>query len=103
MTVSRRKNLPLINYLAKDFETIKQELNNYRRRYYSDISKDENQSSFDDLMLDTVSYVGDILSFYLDYSVNESFLDTAVEYNNVLRHGRVMGYKYKANPSSTGI
>ena len=31
-------------------------------------------------MVDMVSYVGDILSFYLDYQANESFLQTSTEY-----------------------
>lgn len=103
MTVSTRKNLPLINYTSRDFESIKRDLNNYRKRYYSDISKDENQASFDDMMLDMIAYYGDVLSFYLDYSVNESFLDTAIEFNNILKHGKALGYKFKGNPSSTGI
>ena len=55
------------------------------------------------MMLDTVAYVGDILSFYLDYSVNESFLDTAVEYDNVLRHGKLFGYKFRGNPTASGM
>jgi len=75
----------------------------YARRYYPDTFQDFNEAGFGALMLDTVSYVGDILSFYLDYSVNESFLDTSVENDNILRHGRQMGYRFKGNPSSFGI
>src|SRR3990167_6116951 len=101
--VSKRRFLPLIKYTSLDFESIKRDLNDFRARYYSNISRDNAEASFDDMMLDTVSYVGDILSFYLDYSVNESFLDTAVEFNNVLRHGRTFGYRFTGNPSSSGI
>ena len=54
-------------------------------------------------MLDTVAYVGDILSFYLDYQTNESFLSTAIEYNNVLKLARQFGYKANLAPSSYGI
>lgn len=103
MVVSKRKRLPLITYTSRDFESIKNDLNDYRRRYYPNISRDNSEASFDDMMLDTVAYVGDILSFYVDYSVNETFLDTAVEFNNVLRLGRPLGYKFSGNPSSTGI
>ena len=39
-------------------------------------------------MLDLVSYVGDNLSFYLDYNANESFINTSLEYDNVLMHAR---------------
>ena len=55
-------------------------------------------------MLDSVAYVGDMLSFYLDYQVNESFLDTAQEYDNVVAIARQLGYKYRdANSSYRNI
>ena len=54
-------------------------------------------------MMDAVAYVGDQLSFYLDYNVNESFLDTAYQFNNILRHGRVLGYKFTGRPSTYGV
>ena len=50
-----------------------------------DTFRDFNEAGFGALMLDTVSYVGDILSYYVDYSANETFLDTAIEYDNVLK------------------
>ena len=103
MNSPKRKKFPLIRYTSRDFESIKRDLNDHRKRYYSDISKDENEASFDEMMLDSVAYVGDILSFYMDYAVNESFLDTAIEFDNVLRIGKHMGFKFKGNPSSTGI
>lgn len=97
-----KKRLPRIQYTSRDFDSIKRDLNDHRKRYYSHISRDENEASFDDLMIDTVSYVGDILSFYVDYGVNESFLDTAIEYNNIIRHGKATGYKFSGVPSSVG-
>jgi hypothetical protein len=91
-----------IRYTNRDFDSIKSDLIEYTQRYYSDIFQDFNEASFGALMLDTVSYVGDILSFYLDYQTNESFIDTATEYENVLRLGRQFGYKYKQNQVSYG-
>jgi len=92
-----------IKYTSRDFSSIKQDLVEYAKRYYPDTFKDFNDASFGSLMLDTVAYAGDILSFYLDYQANESFIDTAIEYDNVLRHARQMGYKYPNNPVSSGI
>jgi hypothetical protein len=89
-----------INYTSREFSTIRKDLEEYARRYYPESYKDFNQSSFGSLMLDTVSYIGDVLSFYLDYNVNESFLDTATEYRNVMRHGRNLGYKPHADSST---
>jgi hypothetical protein len=92
-----------IKYTSRDFNSIKKDLEDYARRYYPDSYKDFTEASFGSLMLDSVSYIGDILSYYLDYSVNESFFDTAIEYNNVLRHARRLGYKHGGNASSTGL
>jgi len=97
------KKIVPIKYTSRDFDSIKQSLVDYVKRYYPETYKDFSEASFGSLMLDTVSYVGDVLSFYLDYQANESFLDTAVEYNNILRLGKQLGYKLKANPSSHGV
>ena len=92
-----------ITYTNREFSTIKQDLINHAKRNYPDIYRDFNEASFGSLMLDTVAYVGDILSFYLDYQVNESFIDTAVEYQNVQRLSRQYGYRHNFSPSSAGI
>lgn len=92
-----------ITYTNREFSTIKQDLINHAKRNYPDIYRDFNEASFGSLMLDTVAYVGDILSFYLDYQVNESFIDTAVEYQNVQRLSRQYGYRHSFSPSSAGI
>lgn len=97
------KKIEAIDYTSRDFATIRRDLENFAKRYYPNSYKDFNQASFGSLMLDTVSYVGDILSFYLDYQANESFLDTAIEYNNVVRLARQMGYRLNPSPSSYGI
>jgi len=62
-----------INYTARDFNTIKKELLEYTKRYYPDSFQDFSDSSFGSLMIDTVSYVGDVLSFYLDYKQMNHF------------------------------
>ena len=96
------KKYPLIKYTSRDFNSIRQDLVEYAKRYYSDTFKDFNEAGFGSLMIDSVSYIGDILSFYLDYSVNESFLDTAIEFENILKIGRQLGYKFPGNPAAFG-
>lgn len=93
---------PPIKYTSREFASIKQDLVSYAKRYYPDTFQDFTQASFGSMMLDMVAYVGDVLSFYLDYQVNESFLDTAVEYNNVLRLSRQTGLKMSRSFTSTG-
>tara|TARA_R100000008_G_C3587457_1_gene173641 strand:- start:897 stop:2690 length:1794 start_codon:yes stop_codon:yes gene_type:complete len=94
---------PAIDYTSRDFTSLKLDLVNYARRYYPDQFRDFTANSFGSLMLDTVSYVGDILSFYLDYQTNESFLSTAIDYNNILKLARQFGYKPRLSPSSYGV
>ena len=98
-----KKLYPTINYTSRDFNSIKSDLVNYAKRYYPNTFRDFNEAGFGALMLDTVSYVGDILSYYVDYSANETFLNTAIEYDNVLKLGRQMGFRFTGNPSSSGI
>tara|TARA_R100000388_G_scaffold94967_1_gene84550 strand:- start:436 stop:2229 length:1794 start_codon:yes stop_codon:yes gene_type:complete len=93
---------PAINYTSRDFATIKTDLVDYARRYYPETFRDFSINSFGSLMLDTVSYVGDILSFYLDYQVNETFLSTASEYDNILKISRQLGLKPDLAPASFG-
>ena len=88
------KNIP-INYTHRDFANIRAFLDNLAKRYYENSYKDFSEAGFGSLMFDGTSYIGDILSFYLDYSVNEGFLDNATEYANVIRLIRQMGYKFR--------
>ena len=93
----------LVNYTNRDFNSIKRDLEEHARRYYPDTYKDFSENSFGSFVLDTVSYVGDMLSFYLDYQVNESFLDTALEYENVRRIARNTGYRFTGRPAAYGM
>jgi len=97
-----KKIIP-IKYTSRDFQSIKDDLIEHAKRYYKDSYKDFNEASFGSLMLDSVAYIGDMLSFYIDYQANESFLDNAVEYENIIKIGRQLGYKFTNSVSSTGV
>ena len=92
-----------VNYISRDFESIKQSLVDHAKRYYPDTFKDFNEASFGSLMLDAVSYIGDNLSFYVDYQANESFLDSAIEADNVARLARQMGYRQTGTTATEGL
>ena len=94
---------PLIDYTSADFDSIKEDLIEHAKRYYPARYNDFNDSSFGSLMFDAVSYVGDMMSYYLDFQVNESFFDTAVRYSNVRRMATNMGYKFFGIPSTYGV
>ena len=101
MADDQKKIVP-IDYTHRDFVSIRSDLMQIVERFYPDTLQDFSEASFGSIMLDAVSYVGDQLSFYLDYNVNEAFLDTAYQYSNVVRHGRVLGYKDPGRRSTFG-
>jgi hypothetical protein len=76
---------------------------NYVKVYYPDTYKDFNEASFGSLMFDMVAYVGDILSYYIDYQTNETFIETAIERNNLIKVSKQLGYKFTGSPSSSGV
>ena len=101
MSKDQKKIVP-INYTNREFSSIRDDLIQLAERLYPDSFQDFSEASFASLMVDAVAYVGDQLSFYMDYNVNEAFLDTAYQYNNILRHGRILGYKFTGRPSTFG-
>jgi hypothetical protein len=98
-----KKFTPQIRYTSRDFNSIRNDLIEYAQRYYPNIANDLSKNSTLSLDIDHVSYVGDMLSFYLDYAVNELFADSAIEFNNVVRNAEQNGYKFEPFPASTGV
>ena len=76
---------PTINYTSREFDSIKRDLVEYIKRYYPDSFKDFQEAGFGSMYLDVAAYIGDQLSFYLDYEVNESFLGTAQDFERVIK------------------
>jgi hypothetical protein len=97
------KNTPSIKYTSRNFDSIKNDLLEYARRYYPTTFRDFSEASFGAMMVDMVAYVGDILSFYLDYQANECFLDTATEYDNIVKLAKQFGYKFNSTNISQGV
>jgi hypothetical protein len=93
---------PPINYTSRDYASIRNDLVNYAKRYYPTTFKDFSEASFGAMMMDMVAYVGDQLSFYADFQTNETFLDSAIRFENVLRLSNILGYKTVGAAQSTG-
>ena len=91
-----------INYLAKDFTVLKQQLIDYARTYFPNTYNDFTPSSPGTLFIDMAAYVGDILSFYLDNQIQENFLQYAREESNLLTLAYMLGYKPKVT-SPAGV
>jgi len=91
-----------INYLAKDFTILKQQLIDYARTYFPNTYNDFGPSSPGTMFIDMAAYVGDVLSFYLDNQIQENFLQYAREESNLLTLAYMLGYKPKVT-SPAGV
>lgn len=91
-----------VNYLSRDFQSIKNDLKEYAKRYYSNEFSDLSEASINSFMIDAVAYAGDILSYYTDYQANESFLATAVEEKNITKLAKSLGYKETPSTTTAG-
>ena len=60
-----------VNYTSKDFSTIKADLIEYTKSYFPDTYKDFNETSPGMMLIELSSYVGDVLSYYIDYNYKE--------------------------------
>jgi hypothetical protein len=93
-----------INYLNKDFTDFKQALLNMAEVYYPDISNDFSEGSPGTMFIEMASYIGDVLSFYTDAQVQETFLQYARERENIYALAYTLGYvPAVTNPSSVDL
>lgn len=79
------------SFTAKDFESIRSELLDIARTYFSDKIQDFSEPSVGGMFLDFAATVGDSLSYYLDHSFKELDPNLAVEPDNIITHLRNAG------------
>jgi hypothetical protein len=84
-----------VRYLNKDFGQFRANLIEFAKNYFPDTYNDFNESSPGMMFIEMASYVGDVLSYYTDNQLKESFLDTAASKPNVLALAANVGYKPK--------
>ncbi len=89
-----------IKYLNKDFNSFKAELIEYARAYYPTVYNDFTQASPGSMFIDMASYVGDVLSFYLDNQLQETFLQYAKQKNNLYTMAYMLGYRPKVTSAA---
>ena len=90
-----------INYLARNFDDIKEELLKFSNKYYPEIFNDFNDSSIGAWFIDLVSDVGDTLSYHTDRMYQETNLDSANLRSTVLNMARTNGLKIPGRKASS--
>ena len=90
-----------VKYLNKDFNTFKQQLVEFTKVYYPNTYNDFSEGSPGMMFLEMAAYVGDVLSFYTDTQLQETFLALAQEKENLFHLAYAMGYKPKTTSTSS--
>jgi len=90
-----------VKYLSKDYNSFKNQLINFTRTYFPDNFNDFSEGNPGMMFLEMAAYVGDVLSFYTDTQLRESFLSLAKDKTNVYNLAYSMGYKPKITSAAS--
>ena len=88
-----------IKYLNKDFSTLRASLIDYAKTYFPTTYNDFSPSSPGMMFMEMAAYVGDVMSFYLDNQIQETYLQYARQTDNLFELAYMFGYK----PNVTGV
>ena len=89
-----------VKYLSKDFNSFKQQLMEFAEVYYPNTFNDFSEGSPGMMFIEMASHVGDVLSFYTDTQLQETFLSLAQDKDNLYNLAYAMGYKPKVTTAS---
>ena len=96
-----KKSVKEVRYLNKDFTSFKDNLIEFTKIYFPNQYNDFNESSPGMMFIEMASYVGDVLSYYVDNQFKESLLAFAEEKRTVYNMAQSLGYKPKLSSAST--
>lgn len=84
-----------INYISRDFTSFRNTLIDYAKTYFPSTYNDFTPNSPGMMFMEMVSYVGDVLSFYTDNQIQETFLQYARQQENIYSLAYMLGYRPK--------
>lgn len=90
-----------IKYLNKDFTSFRENLIEFSKTYFPKTYSDFNEASPGMLFIEMASYIGDVLSFYVDDSLKESLMIHATDKANVISLAQYLGYVPKVTSPAT--
>jgi hypothetical protein len=82
-----------IQYINKDFSELRASLVDYAKTYFPTTYNDFTPASPGMMFMEMAAYVGDVLSFYLDNQLQETYLQYARQTNNLYELAYMFGYK----------
>ena len=91
----------IINYTSRDFNSLKTNLIDFSKTYFPNTYNDFTSTSTGMLFIEMTAYVGDVLSFYLDNQIQETFIQYARQDENIFNLAYMLGYKPKMTTVAT--
>lgn len=92
-----------VNFVAYDFDTIRQSLVEYIRLNYPEDFNDFIDSSEFITIIDLLAWLGQSLAYRVDVNVRENFNDTAERRESIIRLANLLNYKPKRNQAAQGF
>lgn len=92
-----------INYDARDFDSIREELLNFIQQNYPEIFPAINDASIGEMLVELNAAVGNMLSFNTDRMFQETQLDNAQIRRNVVAIAKNLGVKLKGKKASVTL
>jgi len=89
-----------IKYLNRNFDRFRGQLIEFSKNYFPDTYNDFSPTSPGMMFIEMASYVGDVLSFYQDTQIQESFIQYAQNPSNLYNLAYMMGYRPKVTSTS---
>jgi len=88
-----------ITYINKSFNDIRSQLINFSQTYFPNTYTDFSPSSPGVMFMEQAAYVSDVLSFYLDNQIQETYLQYARQNDNLYD----LAYMFSYKPKVTGL
>jgi hypothetical protein len=93
-----------IKYLNTDFAGFRSNLIEFSKTYFPKTYNDFNETSPGMMFMELSSYIGDVLSYYIDDTLKESLLPFAEDERSVIALAQFLGYKPKVtSPALTTL
>jgi hypothetical protein len=90
-----------IKYVNKNFTDFRSQLIEYAKNYFPNTYNDFTPTSPGMMFIEMAAYVGDVLSFYQDMQLQETYLQYAKDPANLYNLAYMMGYRPKISSVAT--
>ena len=89
-----------IKYVNREFGDFREQLVEFAKSYFPDSYNDFNETAPGMMFIEMASYVGDVLSFYQDTQLQETFLQHAQNPSNLYSLAYMMGYRPRVSTAA---